>query len=296
MKTFVTSLLLVTAIPLLDFDTSATELPADTNLFAIYLVASQVDSRLTANGIGNWTNLSLLRAPIITERNLDAYEWKTHTLRLKSGMTPASLGRVPVQGIPFVVVARGEKIYLGTFVTAFSSMSFDVPAIMADPLGGDLNTMVINSGYPGASSANRLDPRNDERIRVALKAAGKLDRQLPKPEKVMETDPSQFLHLTVTTNDTVRVEKPGVGTALVRFIEFGKRSAKFAWRFKSTQGGQATSGEGSVDEITPGHAVMQAGDIRLEWSDGGASKGYVYYHPYRENAELFGREVFDQEL
>jgi hypothetical protein len=201
-----------------------------------------------------------------------------------------------VQGIPFVVVVRGEKIYLGTFVTAFSSMSFEVPAILADPLGGDLKTMVIDSGYPGASSGNRPDPRNDERIRTALKAAGKLDRQVPKAEKVMETDPSQFLHLTVTTNDTVRVEKPGVGTALVRFIEFGRRTAKFAWRFKPTHGGQASSGGGSVDEITPGHAVFQAGDIRLEWSDGGESKGYVYYHPYRENAGLLGRETFDREF
>ena len=295
MQTLATFLLLGAAIRL-DAQTPATAAPpADTNLFAIYLVAGPVDNRLTVHGTGNWTHLPLLRAPIITERNLHAYEWKTHTLRLKGGMLPASLGRVPVQGIPFVVVAAGEKIYLGTFMTTFSSMAVAVPAIVADPIRGDLATMVIDRTYPGGDSGPGPDPRNDERIRRALEAAGKLDRQVPNPNNVMEMDPAHFLHLTVTTNDTVRVEKPGVGTALVRFVEFGNRSARYVWRFKPMHGGRAKSGEGSVDENTLGHAIVQAGDIRLEWSDGGASKGYVYYYPYREHAELLGREKFDTE-
>jgi len=149
--------------------------PAD--VFAIYLVADPVDGRITAYGRGDWSQLKLAASPLITGDDLISYEWSTHTMRLRREAL-ARIPRPPVQGTPFVMVANGQRVYLGAFVTIVSSMPFAVPTIsidaqMVDP-AQPADTLVIQPAYPSPSFSVGADPRGDERIKKALTGLGKI--------------------------------------------------------------------------------------------------------------------------
>ena len=69
-------------------------------------------------------------------------------------------------GLPFVVVADGVRIYLGTFTSMVSSITPAGPYIMMDDITSD--GLVIQPPWTGT------DPRNDPRILQVLTEAGKL--------------------------------------------------------------------------------------------------------------------------
>lgn len=77
------------------------------------------------------------------------------------------LGPVPVRGRPFVIVADEERIYLGAFWTAMSSLSPTVPHVVAEEVTAKGATvkraMVIGP-----------DVRSDPRLVQTLRATGKL--------------------------------------------------------------------------------------------------------------------------
>jgi hypothetical protein len=102
-----------------------------TNSFGIYLTAETVDRHITGYGRGNWSHIRLLESPLISAADIISYNFTEHSIRLR----PEALAKIPqppVEGTPFVVVANGERIYLGVFVTCISSMSFAVPTIVVD--------------------------------------------------------------------------------------------------------------------------------------------------------------------
>ncbi len=68
--------------------------------------------------------------------------------------------------MPFVVVADGTRIYLGTFTSGLSSMSPTGPFVTVEDITAD--------GFTLRSPAHGADPRNDERIVKALSERGKL--------------------------------------------------------------------------------------------------------------------------
>ncbi|MBN1609794.1 MAG: hypothetical protein JW940_24390 [Polyangiaceae bacterium] len=70
------------------------------------------------------------------------------------------LGDVPLNGLPFVVVADGERIYQGAFMTVVSSVASSGPRVMVETSTPD--GFVIESPVGGA------DPRNDGRILAVL--------------------------------------------------------------------------------------------------------------------------------
>jgi len=134
--------------------------------FALYLVK---DLDTAAARAAVLDDLPLEAEPVLTDRDLTAYHWSSHTLVLAD--EPAVLERLPqtpMRGLPFVVVADGKRIYLGAFWTSFSSQSVDLPVI--DTLLGD---WTIKPGYPWVHDLEP-DPRGDARIRRALSNLGKL--------------------------------------------------------------------------------------------------------------------------
>jgi hypothetical protein len=68
--------------------------------------------------------------------------------------------------LPFVAVADGARIYLGTFLASLSSISPTGPNANVDDITSDGATLL--APWSGA------DPRNDDRILKALTETGKL--------------------------------------------------------------------------------------------------------------------------
>ncbi|MBA4148139.1 MAG: SEL1-like repeat protein [Verrucomicrobia bacterium] len=150
------------------------ELNAETQAFGIYLMKQPIDPRLAASGSGDWKSVPLMDDPIISDTDLHSYDWKEHRLHFR-GPIRARLPRPPVQGLGFVVVVNGERIYPGLFTTSLSSFSFSLPNICVDRLDDPENTLTMDRAYPTAAFAKGPDPRGDARIQKALSDAGKLN-------------------------------------------------------------------------------------------------------------------------
>lgn len=140
--------------------------------FGIYLVQRPPDQPWTESTQDHLAALKLAGEPVISDKDILSYDLATHTMRLRpSALT--RLPRPPVSHLPFVVVASGERIYLGAFSTELSSRSLAIPSITVDARAGT-NTLQINRAYPTPSFATGPDPRSDPRIRKALAALDKI--------------------------------------------------------------------------------------------------------------------------
>jgi hypothetical protein len=120
-------------------------------------------------------SLVLAGEPLVDLGSIAWYGWDTHTLVWGSWHNTTELrNRLPhvgVYGLPFVVFADGERIYLGGFYTMVSSLLLDMPTITIDDPGISDDRLTIEprpSGLPGA------DLRSDPRIQTALREAAKL--------------------------------------------------------------------------------------------------------------------------
>jgi hypothetical protein len=148
-----------------------------TNSFGIYVVTSTVDARILAYGTGDWSRVQLAEVPAISDTDIVSYDFINHVMTLRK----EALQRIPrphASGIPFVVMANGERIYLGLFMTLASSMSRAVPSIIVDERMLDTNlppdTLRISRTYAAPYSETGVDLRSDERIKRALAALHKL--------------------------------------------------------------------------------------------------------------------------
>jgi hypothetical protein len=147
--------------------------------FNIYLPSEPVDRSITVYGPADASHIRLSGTPLISGSDIIHYDFANHSMKLQH----ETIRRIPqprADGIPFVVVANGEAIYRGVFVSTFSSLSFAVPCIVMD--SGFLapnkspDTLIIQRAYPGVSSGLGPDPRGDPRIRRALAGLHKLKR------------------------------------------------------------------------------------------------------------------------
>jgi hypothetical protein len=77
-----------------------------------------------------------------------------------------SLPQVGVYGLPFVVVAGGEKIYVGAFTTPISSVMVDAPSIDT--------SSIPKEGFSILPPPSGPDPRSDPRILKVLSESMKL--------------------------------------------------------------------------------------------------------------------------
>jgi hypothetical protein len=153
-----------------------------TNSFGIYLTVEAVDRRITGYGQGNWSHIRLLESPLISATDIISYNFMEHSMRLRPEAL-AKIPRPPVEGTPFIVVANGQRIYLGVFVTSISSMSFAVPTIVVDRQALVTNqrpdTLVIQRAYPQPSFGIGPDPRGDQRVKTVLNTLHKLKSEHP---------------------------------------------------------------------------------------------------------------------
>ena len=93
------------------------------------------------------------------------------------------------------------------------------------------------------------------------------------------------------------------GNAALRFTAFGPKNgvSTYEWRFQPADGGDESRGTGTVFEkyittrTSPGQYNVEdagsqlhiiAGAIRLEWSYGSRSSGWIYYNPYLHAARI----------
>jgi hypothetical protein len=139
--------------------------------FAIFLLKS--DSLLTKD-VENITisSLQLRSEPILTFDDIVSYELKNHKVYLNNSLTKY-LGQDSSRvfsngfGIPFILVANGERIYLGSFITGLSSWSPNTPKIIDYTLNRFEKSFLI-SGAPIFDIKTYSDIRNDNRILFAL--------------------------------------------------------------------------------------------------------------------------------
>ncbi|MBN2271183.1 MAG: hypothetical protein JXN61_11250 [Sedimentisphaerales bacterium] len=136
--------------------------------FAVYLVADDID---TGNPDPNLLDqLHLAPEPIITEKDLLEYDWDRHIMKLAPGVKE----RLPspgVWGIPFLVIADGERCYLGAFWSAGSSYMPKTPIIyvgISPGFLGSKNSLQIRPALVKAAQ----DARGDRRIRKVLESLG----------------------------------------------------------------------------------------------------------------------------
>lgn len=128
------------------------------------------DTTLTSDKVGNklLESLQLESTPFITARDIRFYHWATHSIE-GTPQLDALFDRIAtswgtVFGRPFVVVAQGERIYLGTFWWAYSSLMPQCPHIETiSPKPRRIELPPLHQG---------VDPRSDPRIYRALQNSG----------------------------------------------------------------------------------------------------------------------------
>jgi hypothetical protein len=163
-----------------------TEMPNDTTpkyKFAIYLVKdlSSIDAAKT-----DLAKLPLENEPIVTEKDIPAYYWKSNVIKISMAIFNDKLSKAAkLPGTPYVLIANGERIYLGVLWTPLSSMvpQEETPvlnllgsALIMENLKKDGYNVIQNDKdniYLEISAPFKgEDNRNDKRIYNALKDAG----------------------------------------------------------------------------------------------------------------------------
>ena len=133
------------------------------------------DPKLTAQTAATMplASLALATEPVIRLSSIAWYEGTQHRVFWDQLATTAALrnkvGNVGTQGVPFVVEADGERIYLGTFYSLISSQTFPGPTIVMENLSPDGFT--IDPAYPAPMTGTDL--RSDPRILKVLTETGK---------------------------------------------------------------------------------------------------------------------------
>jgi len=114
--------------------------------------------------------VTLVEPPLVSERDIIEYDWSFHRVVVSKGVGDR-FPRPNSFGTPFVVVANGQRCYLGGIWTSVSSVGTHLPII--DEMDARDDCFEIQLGYPGRWDTLQ-DPREDSRIYKTLKQLGKL--------------------------------------------------------------------------------------------------------------------------
>ena len=129
--------------------------------------------------------LILDETPLLTDEDIEFYDWKTLQLHLKPGVAdrlPQVYKPPIVFGVPFVVIANGQRIYLGAFWTGVSSYLPNMPTINLDPWETlDLPDNVVSIGMTQVLEKGEKPtyPMLDKEVAFALDSVGKLKNAEP---------------------------------------------------------------------------------------------------------------------
>jgi hypothetical protein len=138
------------------------------NRFQLFLLK---DSKLRSDGVANLLleELVLAEWPLLDLNRIAYVEKATSKIGFNPGQKIGDSLRTQLGtplGLPFVVVADGVRIYLGTFYSDLSSIPPVGPVAKMEDITSD--DFLLRAPWSGA------DPRNDERILKALTETGKL--------------------------------------------------------------------------------------------------------------------------
>jgi HEAT repeat protein len=126
--------------------------------------------------------LELDEYQLLTDRHIRFYDWETHTIYL----TPEGRQRIPasstigVRGRYFVIIADGQRCYMGAFWSSLSSISCEIPVINPLKNSPTSGQITIERAYPSAKFGKGNDPRSDFRIKKVLAELGKLKSHTSK--------------------------------------------------------------------------------------------------------------------
>lgn len=137
---------------------------------SIYLVKDLSTKEAMSKNIDE---LPLETVPVLTDKEIEIYNWKEQTFSIKDGISLEQRleGKVPLDGKPFVFVVDGTRMYLGSFWTLISSLYYPHIPTINSVWSGKIN----KSKYTIRYGLEQQDSRNDKRIYEALKSLGKLD-------------------------------------------------------------------------------------------------------------------------
>lgn len=135
---------------------------------AIHLLADDTLTAVDAYNI-DLDSLTLMEEPLLSVDEIKTYTWSDHSFSVETKahnrLKRYEESGVSTFGLPFVVVASGERVYLGGLWPSYSSYAPPFPQIWVIPL-----ILKIRE----ASGEDIPDVRNDSRIYEELKAAGVL--------------------------------------------------------------------------------------------------------------------------
>ena len=153
----------------LECQSLSSDLVSQDSTFAFYLLR---DSTIASHQILKVfiDSLALASMPLFTAHDIKTYSWSTHTFVLKPKIDSifkrlCTIGRKS-HDIPFVVKVGSERIYLGEFLSPYSSLSPQCTYISI----GSSSPYKLNC----SKFASQPDKRSDKRIYDALQTAGVL--------------------------------------------------------------------------------------------------------------------------
>ena len=154
--------------------TVPTEAPAPSGqAFELYLVADEEMRGPDLQDV-ELSELPLTQNPLIRTDDVISYIWDHHVLKITEEAYQKILflysAGLPTDGLPFVVISNGERIYAGALWTPASSLSLDGVVIM-QPLDPSNMPLFISLGYPTIEAFTGEDPRDDPRLQHALDQA-----------------------------------------------------------------------------------------------------------------------------
>jgi len=122
------------------------------------------------------SELVLRDRPWIAAADIERYDWSSHYVYLNRQVpipVPAGQKHILLRGTPFVVVADGQRCYLGALWSPVSSFSpAGNVAMVNDVFGGELDRLAITWHsvlWPGEA---RTDPRANPQVSKALRRQG----------------------------------------------------------------------------------------------------------------------------
>lgn len=157
-----------------------------TNTLAIHLVAGSVPRSSIIDGTATPEGLKLKDQPILSDADFVAWNVTNHSFVI----TPAAAMRLGGSCMhnerPFVLLAKGEPVYLGMFGTSVSSSSAAVPVILTDLVVMDCFMGITNVPDDVWRMIGRGDPGITDRLLAITNATTnvtlQIDRGYPPPD------------------------------------------------------------------------------------------------------------------
>jgi hypothetical protein len=118
-------------------------------------------------------DLALQDKPWIASEDILRYDWSSHCIYLTKDV-PIGWKRIDLRGTPFVVVAEGQRCYLGalwSLISSFLPMG-NVPMIHNVGMSGQKDLVALDLMSALEKGQRRVDVRDDPRVAKALRRQG----------------------------------------------------------------------------------------------------------------------------